>query len=117
MKWARTVLDLDCKEAGVKAKEMAALLLLLVGWSGMLVSVAFYLLFWRVDNEPGAKDIPQLLWAAIFFLSTGGLAFLAANIYLLMRRAWKAYLIAAGGALLILLVALCLSPALLIFLV
>ena len=46
----------------------------------MLLSIAFYMLFWRVDNEPGAKDIPELLWAAISFCSLGGLAFLASNI-------------------------------------
>jgi len=27
----------------------------------MLLAIAFYALFWRVDNEPGARPVPGLL--------------------------------------------------------
>jgi hypothetical protein len=31
------------------------------GWVLMLLAIAFYALFWRVDNEPGARPVPGLL--------------------------------------------------------
>jgi hypothetical protein len=30
-------------------------------WVLMLLAIAFYALFWRVDNEPGARPVPGLL--------------------------------------------------------
>jgi hypothetical protein len=70
-----------------------------------------------VDNEPGAKEIPGLLWAAISFCSLGGIAFLGGHIYLIKNKAWILLFIAWGlcGALLV--AAISLSPILLLLMV
>ena len=41
-----------------RIKEIGGVLFLSGGWVSMLLSVVFYLFFWRVDNEPGAKALP-----------------------------------------------------------
>jgi len=101
----------------LKLRDILGALLLASGWGSILLSVAVYLLFWRVDNEPGAKDIPALLWAAVSFCSLGGLAFVGSHIFLLVRRAWVWILVAWGLCLALLVGAISLSPMLLLFLV
>jgi hypothetical protein len=101
----------------VKLKDILGAILLAGGWGSMLLSVAVYLLFWRVDNEPGAKDIPALLWAAVFFCSLGGLAFAGSHIFLIVRRAWVWILVAWGLCLALLVGAISLSPILLLLMV
>ena len=89
--------------------------ILLSGWGSMLLSIVFYLFFWRVDNEPGAKDVPALLWAAISFCSLGGLAFLGGNIYLIKERSWMVLVVAWVVCIALLVGAISLSPILLLF--
>jgi hypothetical protein len=101
----------------MKPKEIISGLLLSSGWGSLLFSVAVYMLFWRVDNEPGAKDIPSLLWAAISFCSLGGLAFLGGHIYLIKQKAWTLMFIAWGLCVALTLVAVSLSPILLLLIV
>jgi hypothetical protein len=72
--------------------------------------------FWRVDNEPGAAKIPELLWAAICFASSGGLIFVATNLYLILQKS-KAIFIAWGICLVTGMGACSLSPILLLFMV
>ncbi len=91
--------------------------LLSSGWGAMLASIALYMLFWRVDNEPGAKAIPSLLWAAVSFCSLGGLAFVGSHIYLIIEKAWLLVLIAWAMCLALLVGAISLSPILLLFMV
>lgn len=97
-------------------KTITASVLIMVGWLLLLAAVPAYAFFWRVDNEPGAAKIPELLWAAICFLTSGGFTFLAANFYLIAKRS-KAILIAWGICLLIAITACSLSPILLLFMV
>jgi len=87
------------------------------GWIMMLLSIVFYLLFWRVDNEPGAKDVPALLWAAISFCSLGGLAFLGGNIYLIKEKSWIVLVSAWVICIALLVGAISLSPILLLLMV
>ena len=101
----------------MKPKEIISGLLLSSGWGSLLFSVAVYMLFWCVDNEPGAKDIPGLLWAAISFCSLGGLAFLGGHIYLIKQKAWTLMFIAWGLCVALTLVAVSLSPILLLLMV
>ena len=101
----------------MKPKEIISGLFLSGGWGSMLLSIAFYMLFWRVDNEPGAKDVPGLLWSAIACCSVGGLAFLGSHIYLIVRKAWTALFISWGVCLLLLFGAVSLSPILLLLMV
>jgi hypothetical protein len=101
----------------LKPKEIISGLLLSTGWGSMLFSIAVYLLFWRVDNEPGAKDIPGLLWAAISFCSLGGLAFLGGHIYLIKQKAWTLLFIAWGLCVALVIGGIALSPILLLLLV
>ena len=98
-------------------KTILSLLLLAGGWAAMLLSVVFYLLFWRVDNEPGAKDVPALLWTAVSFCTLGGLTFLGSHIYLIMKKAWL--MLGIGWALCIALLvgAIALAPILLLLMV
>ena len=98
-------------------KEILAGLTLAGGWLSILVSVAIYAFFWRVDNEPGARDFPGLLWAAISFCSIGGLAFLGNHIYLIIKKAWMIILIAWVVCIALLIGAISLSPILLLFMV
>jgi len=91
-------------------------LILVIGWGLMIAAVPAYAFFWRVDNEPGAAKIPVLLWASISFLSSGGLLFLSANIYLISKRS-KVIFIAWGLCLAAAMVACSLSPVLLFFMV
>ena len=83
----------------------------------MLLSIAFYLFFWRVHNEPGAKDVPGLLWAAISLCSLGGLAFLGSHIYLIIKKAWILIVIAWAVCIALLVGAISLSPILLLLMV
>ncbi|MGB7876510.1 MAG: hypothetical protein WBL25_19180 [Anaerolineales bacterium] len=101
----------------MKFKEIISGFLLAGGWGSMLLSVAFYALFWRVDNEPGAKDIPGLLWAAISFCSLGGLAFLGRHIYLIKQKAWTLLFISWGLCVTLLVGGIVLSLILLLLLV
>jgi hypothetical protein len=98
-------------------KEIVSTILLAGGWGAMLLSIVFYLLFWRVDNEPGAKDVPALLWAAISACSLGGLAFLGSHVYLIIKKAWL--MLGIGWVLCIALLvgAVALAPVLLLFMV
>ena len=101
----------------MKPKEIFSGLLMAGGWISMLLSIVFYLLFWRVDNEPGAKDIPGLLWAAISFCSLGGLAFLGGHIYLIKEKAWIVLAIAWVVCIALLVGAISLLPILLFLMV
>ena len=101
----------------MKIKEIIGALTLSGGWASMLFSVALYALFWRVDNEPGAKDFPALWWGALSFCSLGGLAFLAGNMYLLIKKAWVALAVAWVLCIVILFGAISLSPILLLLMV
>ena len=101
----------------MKPKEILSGLTLSGGWLFMLASLVFYAFFWRVDNEPGAKDFPQLLWAAIFFCSIGGLAFLGGHIYLIKEKAWWVLVGAWAICIALLVGAISLAPILLLFMV
>jgi len=98
-------------------KEILAGVTLAGGWLSILISGVFYAFFWRVDNEPGAKDFPTLLWAAISFCSLGGLSFLGSHIYLIIKKSWKITLIAWAVCIALLAGAISLSPILLLFMV
>lgn len=101
----------------MRTKEILSGLMLSGGWLFALISVVFYAFFWRVDNEPGAKDIPALLWTAISFCSVGGLAFLGGHIYLIKEKAWWVLLVAWGLCFALLVGAISLAPILLLFMV
>lgn len=101
----------------MQKKEILSTLSIAGGWLLILLSGVFYAFFWRVDNEPGAKDIPALLWSAISFCSLGGLAFLGGHIYLITKKAWKLMLIAWVVCIVLLIGAISLSPILLLFMV
>lgn len=101
----------------MKPKEILSGFVVAGGWGSMLLSIVFYALFWRVDNEPGAKDVPALLWAAISFCSLGGLALLGGNIYLFAKKAWLALLITWAVCVALLVGAISLSPILLLLMV
>ncbi len=101
----------------MRAKDKVAVFCQVIGWATILLSIALYLLFWRVEYEPGAMKIPEILQASQAFLITGGLAFAGGNVYLLIRKAWKIYRVAWTLCGLILLLAILCSPALLVLLV
>ncbi|MCP5094233.1 MAG: hypothetical protein GY943_01640 [Chloroflexi bacterium] len=98
-------------------KDILIMFLLPGGWGSMLLAIVFYLFFWRVDNEPGAKDMPGLLWTAVSFCSLGGLAFLAGNILLIMKKAWLLLGIGWAVCVALLVGAVALAPILLLFMV
>lgn len=100
-----------------RIKEVWGVLLLSGGWVSMLLSVVFYLFFWRVDNEPGAKAVPWLLWTAVSFCSLGGLAFLSGNILLILKKAWLWLGISWALNIALLVGAVTLAPILLLFMV
>ena len=100
-----------------ETKEILAGVTLTGGWLSVLVSGVFYAFFWRVDNEPGAKDFPGLLWAAISFCSLGGLSFLGSHIYLIIKKNWMVILLAWAVCIALLVGAISLSPILLLFMV
>lgn len=87
------------------------------GWGAMLLSIVFYMFFWRVDNEPGAKEMPGLLWTAVSFLFFGGMLFIGSHIRLIMKKAWL--MLGVGWVLCIILLigAVAVSPVLLLFMV
>lgn len=87
------------------------------GWLSMLLSIVFYLFFWRVDNEPGAKAVPWLLWTAVSLCSLGGLAFLSGNILLILKKAWLWLGISWALNIALLIGAITLAPILLLFMV
>ncbi|MCP4416078.1 MAG: hypothetical protein GY805_05625 [Chloroflexi bacterium] len=97
--------------------EIGGILLQLGGWASMLLSIVFYLFFWRVDNEPGAKELPVLLWTAVSLCSLGGLAFLGGNILLIIKRAWLPLGIGWALCIALLIGAITLAPILLLFMV
>jgi len=100
-----------------KNKEILAGAIIAGGWLSVLISGVFYAFFWRVDNEPGARDFPGLLWAATSFCSLGGLAFLGSHIYLIIKKNWKIILIAWAICIALLVGAVSLAPILLLFMV
>ncbi len=83
----------------------------------MLLSIALYLLFWRVDNEPGARPVPGLFWAAIMFCSLGGSGFLGGHIYLITKKAWLMLGLSWAACLALLIGAIFISPVMLLLLV
>jgi len=98
-------------------KQLLNALLLALGWAFVLLSIAVYLLFWRVDNEPGAGSATGVLIAAIAMLSVGGLSVIANAIYLIVRKAWIVIVIAGAVCLVILVGAISLAPILLLLMV
>jgi len=111
------MVDLPQKQIVRRKGEIWAVFLLPAGWGAMLAAIAFYLLFWRVDNEPGAKDIPSLLWTAVILGISGNVTFVAAHIYLIKHRAWLMLGIAWVLGLVVLAGAVALAPMVLIMLV
>lgn len=101
----------------MKLKDILIGFVMAGGWLSMLLSIVFYALFWRVDNEPGAKDVPALWWAAISFCSLGGLTFIGSQVYLLIQKAWIVLLIAWVVCIALLIGAISLSPILLLLMV
>lgn len=101
----------------MKLKDLLVAILLGTGGGNLLLSIALYMLFWRIDNEPGAASVPALLWGAILFCSTGGLAFVGCNIFLVVRRAWAALIVGWGICMFYGVVALGVSPFLLLLMV
>ena len=101
----------------MKPKEVLSALLIPGGWISMLTSIVLSLFFWRVDNEPGARDVPGLLWAAVSFCSLGGLAFVGGQIYLIVKKAWIVLAVAWATCIALLAGAVSLSPILLLFMV
>ncbi|MCP4538031.1 MAG: hypothetical protein GY832_12885 [Chloroflexi bacterium] len=101
----------------VEIKEALSAFLLAVGWMFVLFSIAVYLLFWRVDNEPGATPVPGLLVMAILLLSTGALSIIINTVYLIVKKSWVMMIIAGLLCLVILFGACNLSPILLLLLV
>ncbi len=98
-------------------KDVISAFMLAGGWGAMLLSVVFYLFFWRVDNEPGAKALPGLLITAVSFFTVGGLAVVVSHVRLIIRRAWL--MLGVGWVLSIVLLvgAVALAPILLLFMV
>ena len=88
-----------------------------VGWVLMLASAATYMLFWRVDNEPGVKGPPEMLITAIAMACMGAVLFFGGNGLLLYRRDKKALLLTWLFVLLVGLLACLLSPLLLALMV
>jgi hypothetical protein len=101
----------------VEIKEILSAFLLVAGWALVLLSIAVYLLFWRVDNEPGAAPVPGLLTTAILLFSTGTLSLIVNTIYLIVKKSWIIIAITGVVCLLILIEACGLSPILLLLLV
>ena len=89
---------------------------MLTSWLLLIAATPTYAFYWRVNNEPGANKIPELLWATICFLLTGGLLLFFTNIYLITQRT-KVLFIAWGLCLVIAIMACSLSPILLLFMV
>ncbi len=100
-----------------ETKNALSSILVAVGLAAMLSSIVLYMFFWRVDNEPGAKDVPALLWAAISFCSLGGLVFLGSQVYLIVNRAWLMLGISWALCIGLIVVAISLAPILLLFMV
>lgn len=88
-----------------------------LGWALMLASLATYMLFWRVDNEPGVKGSPEMLFAAIAMACIGVVLFFGGNGLLLYWRDKKASLLTWLFILLVGLLACLLSPLLLALMV
>jgi hypothetical protein len=81
------VLGFDYAKTDTARQRDVSGLLLSGEWLFILLSGVFYAFFWRVDNEPGAREFPALLWAAIFlFLWWAGLF-------------WQAYLLPIANSL------------------
>lgn len=88
-----------------------------IGWGLLLAALATYLLFWRIDNEPGVKGPPEMFAAVIGLTCLGVLLFAGGNGFLLYSRAkrslaltWLFLALETGAACL-------LSPMILILLV
>lgn len=89
---------------------------LVLGWALLNLAPAFYLLHWRVANEPGAGPGRGLLITSIVLAVIGASAFLGANVFLLVRR-FKAALLAWLLCVGVTVGAIALSPILLLLLV
>ena len=100
-----------------EVKQVLSAILLALGWAFVLMSVAVYLLFWRVYNEPGASPATGLLVAAITLLSVGGLSLIGNTIYLIVRKAWIVLVVTAVVCVVIFIGAISLSPILLLLMV
>jgi hypothetical protein len=59
-----------------------------------VIGVITYLLFWRVDNEPGYRGDPLVFALALGLCGLVFLLFLGGNVGLLVNRAQKAALVA-----------------------
>jgi hypothetical protein len=88
-----------------------------LGWVSMLLSVATYMLFWRVDNEPGVTGSPEMLYAAIAMGCFGPILFFAGNGLLIYWREKNILLITWLFIFLAAMLACLLSPLLLILMV
>ena len=88
-----------------------------MGWIFQIVAVGIYLLYWRVENEPGVKGDPLWLATALCLGGLGLLLFGGGNLSLFLARAKNAALVAWILVIAIALLACLASPALLIFLV
>ena len=108
----------DKTKKGIKdGKEILSAILVVGGWGVILLSIVPYLLHWRVANEPGYSSDPKLLRAIYCFSSLGGLVFIGSQIYLLIKRAWIWFIVAWLLCFGELIIAISLSPILLLFLV
>ncbi len=90
---------------------------LAAGWGLMLLSVALYLLFWRVDAEPGARKAPEMFEMAVFVLCCGAPLFVGNLVYLLVSRPKKALIVAAALFLVVSLLGCLACPLVLLMLV
>lgn len=72
-------------------KEALCALGVALGWAFVLASVAFFLFYWRIENEPGAGSALNWLLTAVFLLGTGVVAFTGGHVYLLTNKSkWLA---------------------------
>jgi hypothetical protein len=86
------------------------------GWGMLLSSVATYLLYWRIENEP-AKGPPEMLAAIIGLVCLGVILFVGGNALLLYWRAKRPLALTWIFVVLETAAACLLSPLLLVFLV
>jgi len=88
-----------------------------LGWILKIAALSTYLLFWRVDNEPGVKSPTSMLITAICLGGLGIVFFAGGNLALILDRAKTAAIIAWILVILITALACLMSPALLVLLV
>jgi hypothetical protein len=88
-----------------------------LGWILEIAALSTYLLFSRVDSEPGAKSPTEMLITAICLGGLGIVLFCGGNLVLFLTRAKKAAIVAWILVALIAVLACLMSPLLLVFLV